>query len=136
MKEAMKSWLESMEILPAVKWMRRASVVGFIAALLNIAAPIASLGGEDFIPVGWLVFCLIDGMLLTLFSIGAWKQNRLACTGLVLYYVLVKGLMTILGFGNSNPGAILLIFVCAFVFLMGWRGSISFYKLTHPEYPE
>ena len=136
MKQSIKTWLESMEIVSSVKWLRRASVVGFIAALLNVAAPIASLGGDEFIPTGWLVFCLFDGLILAIFAVGAWKQSRTSCSGLLIYYVFVKSIMIMLGFGNSNPGAIIFSFICAYVFLMGCRGSISFYKLTHPQYPE
>tara|TARA_A100001037_G_scaffold306425_1_gene351402 strand:+ start:33833 stop:34243 length:411 start_codon:yes stop_codon:yes gene_type:complete len=135
MKKLIRKWLESMDVVASVKWIRRASVVGFIAAAFNIGAPIASLGGENFIPIGWLVFCFIDTLLLIVFSVGAWKRSRKACTSLFMYYTAVKLGMVLLGFGNPNPGAIILSVVCVYVFLMGWRGSVSFYKLTHPEYP-
>ncbi len=131
-----QSWLEGMELLSSSMWIRRASVVGFIAAALNVAAPIASLGGENFIPMGWVVFCFIDALLLIIFSVGAWRRNRFACASLLIYYTVVKLSMVLLGFGNSNPGAIIFSVICVLVFLMGCRGSISFYKLTHPQYPE
>jgi hypothetical protein len=142
MKEAIKKWMESMEIIPSVKWIRRAGVTGIISAVFTLAAPVASLGGvsesgfgEDFITLPALIFTFIAFIIILSLSVGILRQNKKAALGLLVTHVLTYVIFTIMGLINTHPVAIAMFFVFMYVFLMGTKGAFSFYKLTHPEYP-
>tara|TARA_B110000116_G_scaffold269297_1_gene284971 strand:- start:1039 stop:1491 length:453 start_codon:yes stop_codon:yes gene_type:complete len=137
-----KAWLESQDLITSVKWMRRAGVTGIILAVFNIGAPVASLGGvsesgfgEDFITLPSLIIAFIVFIIILSLSVGILRQNKIAALGLLVTHVLINAVATIMGSVNTHPVAIVMFFVFMYVFLMGTKGTFSFYKLTHPEYP-
>ncbi|MFQ6028507.1 MAG: hypothetical protein ACE5Q6_13535 [Dehalococcoidia bacterium] len=122
----------------ARKRMRYAWIAGFVAAGINFAValmtfPVEEAGGVD--PIGGVAFALVmlEAALLAVLAYGVRKQKRAAAVALLLYFILSKIISYSVGIGSLTALPLQLIF--AYLFFQGMRGALTFYYLTHPEYP-
>ena len=91
---------------------------------------------------GQAVFVVLEASLVAFLSFGLSRRNKMAAIGLLVYFLLSRVPLLILGFlpaANELDGLMRLVvmqILPAYLFFQGLRGVLTFHDLKDRDYPD
>lgn len=142
-----RQWLIGRDPGQAGKRILWGGVAGLVAAGINFIVIMATYFGdpavEGVVQPGGLPFLLVlaEAGALMVLSVGTLNRVRAAAALLLAWHLVSK--LSLLGLaifgwgpGSLHPLYLVLNVLFAYLFFQGWRGTLTWHYLTHPEYPE
>lgn len=129
------------------KQVRNASIAGFawsayifvVAVGFLIALLLSGDGGEGKLSLALFIFVVVEVGLVALLSFGVMRYLRKAAVALFFYFVISRLVLLAIGeIGFGEPQdlvRLLLQVIVGYFFFQGLRGVLTYYYLTHPQYP-
>ena len=134
------------DITQASRRIRWAYICGYLYAGVFVFNAIALFSVGDLEvkglwSTGQAVFVVLEASLIAILSFGLSRRNKMAAIGLLVYFLLSRVPLLILGFlpsANELDGLMRLVvmqILPAYLFFQGLRGVLTFHDLKHRDYP-
>ena len=114
------------------------AAISFLGAVGSMLAPVIAEAPSD-LDLGQYIFAVIEVGVIAYLSYGVMQRRPVAAALLFLYFVLSRVVLILVGLIALEQLAdywrLLIQGVFAFFFFQALRGVLTFYHLTHPQYP-
>ena len=112
--------------------------ISFLGAVGAMLAPVIAEAPSE-LHLGQYIFAIIEVGIIAYLSFGLMQRRPTAATLLFLYFILSRIALVFIGLITlGQPSDYILLLkegIFAFLFFQALRGALTYYHLTHPQYP-